>query len=225
MRFWLFAIATLVSACALACSRGEKPREIQVVMRTDSCSPTPLSLAPGERVKLIVKNDAGADRELEGIDGTKFDEVHIPPGRTMSFEFTMPPSGTTQKLKCYAPGATSTIIELVNQGQPVAAIVRVDLAEWTVKPAASAAPVGRVRFVAHNESTTMTHSLAVLAILADGQKRELQQVKDVKPGSNGEFTVELAHGRYELACLIVPGEVGSKIDHYQQGMHTDFTIQ
>lgn len=38
-------------------------------------------------------------------------------------------------------------------------------------------------------------------------------------------TLNLAAGRYQLACLIVPGEAGSTTDHYQEGTHTDFTVE
>ena len=43
--------------------------------------------------------------------------------------------------------------------------------------------------------------------------------------SGGTVTLDLAPGAYELACLIAPGEAGSTVDHYQQGMHSDFTVQ
>jgi uncharacterized cupredoxin-like copper-binding protein len=51
------------------------------------------------------------------------------------------------------------------------------------------------------------------------------EVEDIDPGSGGSVTINLAAGKYQLACLIVPGEAGSTVDHYQQGMHTDFTVK
>jgi len=35
----------------------------------------------------------------------------------------------------------------------------------------------------------------------------------------------LKPGKYELACLITPGEFGATVDHYQQGMHTEFIVK
>ncbi|HXG36215.1 MAG TPA: hypothetical protein VNL15_04535, partial [Dehalococcoidia bacterium] len=63
----------------------------------------------------VVKNTAKDDREIEGIEGTRLEEVIIPAGRTRTINYTMPKDGTTQKIKCYIPGGPTTIIEVHNQ--------------------------------------------------------------------------------------------------------------
>jgi hypothetical protein len=37
--------------------------------------------------------------------------------------------------------------------------------------------------------------------------------------------LDLKPGAYRLACLITKGESGSEVDHYQQGMYTDFRVE
>jgi uncharacterized cupredoxin-like copper-binding protein len=51
------------------------------------------------------------------------------------------------------------------------------------------------------------------------------EIEDVAAQTGGTVTLDLAAGAYELACLIAPGEAGSTVDHYQQGMHSDFTVE
>ena len=105
-----------------------------------------------------------------------------------------------------------------------AATVQVELKEWTVSPSVTSMGAGKIRFVAKNNGT-MIHELALLSVGSDGTKRELAEVEDVTVGSEGEFEAALKPGQYQLACLLVPGEAGSTVDHYQQGMHTDFTVR
>jgi len=102
--------------------------------------------------------------------------------------------------------------------------VNVTLQEWQVSPSAKTVESGKVKFLVTN-SGTMTHELAVVQVDADGNKREVAEVEDVGAGTKAEFTADLKAGRYELACLLVPGEAGATVDHYQQGMHTEFIVQ
>jgi hypothetical protein len=95
-----------------ACSSGGG-REIEVVATDQGCSPASLSAHTGEKLTFVVKNEAKGDRELEGIEGTKLEEVLVPSGRTRKVNYTAPDKASSQKLKCYIPGAPSTIIDLV----------------------------------------------------------------------------------------------------------------
>ena len=52
-------------------------------------------------------------REVEGIEGTKLNEVVVPAGRSRTLNYTVPDAAGTQKVKCYAPGGATTIIEIV----------------------------------------------------------------------------------------------------------------
>jgi uncharacterized cupredoxin-like copper-binding protein len=225
------ALTALLTLALVACSSGGGGREVQIVAHADGCTPASISAQSGEALTLVVKNEAGGDRELEGVDGTKVEEVLVPDGRTRRIDFTMPSDHTVQKVKCYIPGGPSTIIELSptagarRSSDDADTTVHVDLTEWTVTPDVSAVHAGNILFVAHNRSKAMTHELAVLSVGADAQRREVADVEGLKPGEEGQFLVDLAPGSYELACLIVPGEAGSQVDHYQLGMHTPFTVQ
>ena len=101
----------------------------------------------------------------------------------------------------------------------------VGLKEYEVTPSVATVDAGTIRFEATNNSTTMVHELAVLRVKDDGSFENMGEVEDIDPGSGGSVVIDLEAGRYQLACLIVPGEAGSTVDHYQQGMHTDFTVE
>ncbi len=225
------ALVLLAAAALAACSSGGGGREVNIVAHADACAPTSIQAAAGERLTIVVKNEAGADREVEGVDGTKVEEVLVPDGRTRKIDFTMPSDGTAQKVKCYIPGGPSTIVELSptgaarQTGEDADATVNVDLTEWAVTPDVKSVPAGTILFVAHNRSTSMTHELAVVSVGADGQRHEVADVEGLKPAQEAQFLVDLRPGQYELACLIVPGEAGSTVDHYQTGMHTPFTVE
>jgi uncharacterized cupredoxin-like copper-binding protein len=103
--------------------------------------------------------------------------------------------------------------------------IEVDLTEWTVTPSVAEVRAGEVVFSAHNRSSDMVHELAVLTVDDDGNKRPVAEIEDIAPGESGKTAVTLKPGRYELACLIVPGEAGSTVDHYHQGMHTSLTVR
>ncbi len=104
------------------------------------------------------------------------------------------------------------------------ATVDVSLQEWTVSPSVSSVEAGEVTFVVTNRGT-MVHELAVVQVGPDGNKRVVAELENVVVGSTVELTRDLKPGHYELACLLVPGEAGATVDHYQQGMHTAFTVQ
>jgi hypothetical protein len=103
--------AAVLGAVLVACSVGGG-REIQIVATDDGCTPTTITATTSEKLTFVVKNDAGSDRELEGIEGTKVEEVLVPSGRTRKVNYTTPGQASTEKLKCYIPGGPSTIINL-----------------------------------------------------------------------------------------------------------------
>jgi uncharacterized cupredoxin-like copper-binding protein len=51
------------------------------------------------------------------------------------------------------------------------------------------------------------------------------EIEDIDPGAGGSIVIDLPAGDYQLACVLVPGEAGSTVDHYQQGMWTEFTVE
>lgn len=241
MIFRRYILAAGALLLASACSSGGGGREVPITATDDGCTPATIEAKAGEKLTFVVRNDAKSDRELEGIEGTRLEEILVPAGRTRKVNYTVPASAGAQKLKCYVPGGPSTIIELQvegastepkNQGslvsgkqEPFDTTVNVVLSEWLVNPSVSEVKAGRIRFVARNVSGDQVHELAVLSVARDGQKRELAEVEGLKAGETGEFIVALKAGRYELACLTAKGEWGSTEDHYQKGMYTSFTVR
>ena len=234
------ALATLAG---IACSSsGEGGRAVALNQNDDGCTPVTIDAAPGEKLDLQVKNNTGKDYEIEGIEGTQLEEVVIPGGRDRSVGYNVPEDGGTFKIKCYVPGGASTIIEVragdgaSASGGPTESVssteeasadttVTVGLREYEVIASAAAVDAGRIKFEATNESTTQVHELAVLRVKDDGTFENMGEVEDIDPGSGGSVVIELVAGQYQLACLIAPGEAGSTVDHYQEGMHTDFTAK
>lgn len=87
-------------------------RVIQITQSNESCSPDAIDLKAGEKVKFEVKNESSKDKEIEGIEGTKLDELLVPAGKTRTLNYTAPGKAGAQKVKCYVPGGSSTIISL-----------------------------------------------------------------------------------------------------------------
>jgi uncharacterized cupredoxin-like copper-binding protein len=258
MRFIAGTLALALGAIGLVACEGSGAggREVVITQRDDGCTPTSISARTGEKLKVTGKNESGKDPfEIEGIEGTKLEEFEVPKGRTRSAGFTVPDEPGTYKIKCYVPGAVTTIIEVVataegasagvtpGLGSPAPSVpaiteiprtappedidttVAVTLVDYSVDPDKDTIPAGRVRFIATNASATQKHELAVLRVLADGGLQNLGEVEPVGPGQGGTVTLDLTPGAYRLACLIAKGEEGSAVDHYQQGMHTDVTVE
>jgi uncharacterized cupredoxin-like copper-binding protein len=244
-RVLLLAVLGALSAVMVAaCGGDDGPRRIvQIVQTDDACTPATIDLKAGERVTFEVKNEGKKDHEVEGIDGTKLEELLVPAGLTRKLNYTAPDSGGTQKIKCYIPGGSATIIEVTISGgagsaptnvsesnsavttQAANATVNVDLTEFHVTPDVGSVAAGPTKFVAKNVSKAYIHELAVLRVKADGSFENAGEVEDVDPGKSGEIVLDLPKGKYVLACLIVPGEAGSTVDHYKEGMHVAFEVR
>jgi uncharacterized cupredoxin-like copper-binding protein len=237
----------LVAALAAACDDGGGNRRvIRITQTDDGCSPASVALQTGEKVRFEVKNEGDDDREVEGIEGTNLDEVIVPSGRTRNVDYTAPSREGTQKIKCYTPGGNSTIIEIKVSGPAGAApdgsapevangqslvttstpkeSISVDLASFKVTSDRATASSGPVKFTAHNVDPTAVHELAVLRVKPGGGYQNAGEVEDIDPLKSGEVVLDLPAGKYLLACLIAPGEHGSKTDHFQEGMRLDFTV-
>lgn len=242
-RYVLPLCLALSALATVACSSsGEGGRVVDVTQANDGCSPASIDATPGEKLNLKVKNTSGNTYEIEGIEGTQLEEVLVPEDRTREVGYNVPSEGGTFKIKCYVPGGVSTIIEVkagTTSGSStitaatatgsapadVDATVTVGLTEYTVTPDKTSVDAGAIKFDATNNSTSMVHELAVLFVNDDGTFENMGEIEDIDPGSGGTVTIILAAGHYQLACLIAPGEAGSTVDHYQAGMHTDFTVK
>ena len=231
-------LALFAAGCA---EGGAGGREVNITQTDEGCVPTSVEASPGEKLQFVVKNDSGHDvYELEGIEGTKLEEFVIPKGKTRKSGYTVPDEGGTFKMKCYVPAGPSTIIDVVagdgtseiagddetatRSGGPSDDVVAVTLVEYAVQPDKDTVATGAIRFVASNTSASQVHELAVLRRNQNGQLENEGEIEDIDPGAGGELVLELEPGEYELACLIAPGEAGSTVDHYEQGMHIAFTV-
>ncbi len=168
-----FAIAFALVACS---SDDGDRRVIDIVQTDDGCTPASVDLAAGEKVTFSIDNQASRDWEVEGIEGTKVEEVLVPSGRTRKVNYTAPSDPETGKIKCYVPGGNSTIIELqigaAGSGSGTTGgdstddegtsaylttatantTVNVGLVEYSVSPDQDAVDAGPVKFVATNTS-------------------------------------------------------------------------
>jgi plastocyanin len=112
------SVALLVAALgagSAACGDdddGGTRRVIDIVQTDDGCNPAAIGLQVGEKVTFKVQNDGKKDREVEGIEGMKLEEVLVPAGRTRNVNYTAPETAGTQKLKCYIPDGQATVIDV-----------------------------------------------------------------------------------------------------------------
>jgi uncharacterized cupredoxin-like copper-binding protein/plastocyanin len=242
-------LLVLGAACA---SSGAGGRKVEITLADDGCTPASVAVTPGEKLNLVVKNASGSDAyEMEGIDGSKLEEVVVHEGKTLSVGYDVPSGNGVHEIKCYVPAGPSTIIELVAgeravtpaptlegsaaaspsaisaspAGETVDTSVAVTLIDYSVTADKPTVTAGKIRFIATNTSATAVHELAVLRTKADGSFDNLGEIQGIDPEKGGSIVLDLTPGAYQLACLITIGESGSTVDHYQQGMHTPFTVQ
>jgi uncharacterized cupredoxin-like copper-binding protein len=124
-----------------------------------------------------------------------------------------------------AIAALSALLVACGGSDKPSATVDADLTEWSVKPSTTEVNAGTIKFAGHNKGTQV-HEIALITLNADGSRHEIEDHEGLKPGESGDFTVKnLKAGKYELVCLLAPGQFGSTVDHYQQGMHTEFTVK
>jgi plastocyanin len=99
-----------VTMLAVACSGGGEGREVEIVQTDDGCTPATFQAQPGEKITFEIVNQGSKDKEFEGTEGTKLEEVVVPAGKTRKTDWTAPKSAGEAKFKCYQPGGSSTII-------------------------------------------------------------------------------------------------------------------
>lgn len=107
--------------------------------------------------------------------------------------------------------------------------VKVELSEWAVKPAATTAKAGEVKFEVTNKGAA-PHELAVVKTdtaqdklpVANGMVDEKQvaplgRTANIATGKEEDKSFTLTAGKYVLLCNIPA--------HYGQGMHVAFTVE
>lgn len=107
----LYLATVFVSLAVAACGGNTTGgRTVQIVQTDDACSPTSFSVRAGETITFELTNQGTKDKEFEGIEGTRFEEVKVPAGRTRRSGWTAPRTPGTARFKCYLPGGPTTII-------------------------------------------------------------------------------------------------------------------
>jgi len=115
----LSASASAVFLAIAACgSSGEGGREVKITQSDDGCTPTTIEATTGEKLKFVMTNETDGIYELEGEEGTAFEEVVVPEGKTRSAGFTAPNELGVFPLKCYVPDGVETIIEVRTSEAP-----------------------------------------------------------------------------------------------------------
>ena len=118
--------------------------------------------------------------------------------------------------------------------------VDVTLREFEVAPAQDSASADSVTFSVANEGAE-THEFVViktdlapeaLPTAEDGSVDEegggievIGEIEDIAAGDTQETTLDLDAGSYVLICNLVEEEDGQVESHYQEGMHTAFTVE
>ncbi len=242
----VFVAAVAVTVGAACSSSGSASgRTITITQSDDGCTPDTIDVRPKESVTFEVKNAGKKDHEVEGVEGMKLEELLVPSGRSRTIGYTAPASAGTQKIKCYIPAGSTTIIQVNVSGPTTKAgngsdaeqvsarsfktdrqanvTVAVKLDSFTITPDRNSVPAGPIRFSVANVSRTDVHELAVLKV--NGEDMQMAgEIDDIEPGKSGDLVLDLPAGDYMLACLIAPGEYGSTVGHYAEGMKTPFTV-
>ncbi len=105
---WLAVVA--VALLGAACDNGGERREVEIIQKDDACTPASFEAKPGEKITFELINQGSKDKEFEGTEGTKLEEVVVPSGKTRKTNWTAPKNAGTAKFKCYLPGGSTTII-------------------------------------------------------------------------------------------------------------------
>lgn len=102
----------LILLLGVACSADEGGREVTITQTDSGCAPERISAARSEKLKFVIQNSSSKDKEVEGIDGTKFPEMEVPKGSSRTKSWTAPSEAGESKLKCYIPAGPTTIITI-----------------------------------------------------------------------------------------------------------------
>ncbi len=106
------ALAVMLTGAAFAaCSSDEaEGRVIQVTQSDEGCQPASFQASAGEKITFEIVNSGSKDKEFEGVEGTKLEEVKVPPGKTRKANWTAPKQAGSAKFKCYIPGGATSFV-------------------------------------------------------------------------------------------------------------------
>lgn len=184
-----------------------------------------------------------AQREDAWAPSDSFTQCSVPPAatlrRTIRIEGYGPGRGrdmTTRSCKCWRVAVLATVgsLALVSCGGDDDG-PSVELTEFSVNVDPVSVDSGETTFSVENVGG-VTHEFVVvktdlddadLPTTEDGSVDEegegleaVDEIEDIEAGSSEELTVDLDPGNYVLFCNVVDG---TQV-HYQEGMHTSFTV-
>ena len=119
--------------------------------------------------------------------------------------------------------------------------VDVVLSEFIVEPAEDSVEAGEVTFAIDNQGGETHEFVVVEAASADdlpvdddsafdeeafGEDNVLGEVEEIESGDTAELTLDLEAGDYVLLCNVVEEEDDGEVEsHFDEGMHTVFTVE
>jgi hypothetical protein len=140
-----------------------------------------------------------------------------------------------------APTETPAESPQATAGTPAEGAIGVSLTEFNVVADPDTASAGTVTFNVDNLGVEIHEFVIVktdtepgaLPTATDGGVDEagagievIDEIEDIPAGESAEpLDVELEAGSYVLLCNIVEEEDGETVSHYQEGMHTAFTVE
>jgi hypothetical protein len=197
-------------------------------------------VSAGEKLRLAITNEGDATYAVRD-EAQQLELLSIPAGESVEADYTAPDVVGAHAIQCSREGGPETDIELVVAGESETPVpggpgkdtpspddvlaVAVSLMDFTVTPSQTEMRPGRINLIATNVSQGQTHELNVLQLQSDGSLTVLGGIPPIAPQEGGALLIELDAGTYRLACQIQPGEFTSTIDHYQQGMWVDITVE
>jgi len=241
-------VAAVLSAMAVlaACDAGSDVRHVHITIAETGCRPGSVEAEPGRTLHLQIENESAEIYRITD-DDERIEPLTLEPGGSVEAFYPLPQGAGEYSLRCTSPeGAASTITVkagastqpmpstgtpgasgdggMPGAGQPDGTLA-VTLVEYSVTPSEEQIAAGRINVIATNISQSQKHELNVLRLLPDGGFEKLAGAEPIAPQEGGSFIVDLQAGAYRLACLVGIGEAGSTVDHYQQGMWVDITVQ
>lgn len=244
LRITAAAILSLLLA-GVACKDSSDVQTLAIEIDDEGCAPTSFEVDPGRQANIAVENDSETAFVIQDGDG-RLEPIDVEPGESVEAFFDVPENDGTYTLLCEGEGSTSTeIIVIAGSGvaggpptseapidggtsTPTTAeadgTLGVSLVDFQISPSAETIPTGRYNIIATNVSDTSTHELNVLQLQPDGNFVPKAEIAPMPPQQGGVVLAALGPGTYRLACQIVPGEFGSTVGHYQQGMWFDILV-
>ena len=118
--------------------------------------------------------------------------------------------------------------------------IDVAVQEWAVLPSQASAPAGEVTFTITNDGPDDIHEFVVMKTdlapadlptledrsvdeAGEGIEEVMGEIEEIPVGETMDLTVTLAAGKYVLLCNIY--DTTEDEAHYEEGMHTAFTVE